>query len=322
MNKHALIVLSALLPLMGCPSDDVPGSGESGDSGDGSSTGSSMTSPATVTMTGADSSSSADSTAGSSGATGDPDSSTGSTPMCGDGVVDEGEDCDDAGESEACNVDCSASMCGDGVTNESAGEACDDAGNSLLCDADCTPSMCGDGTVNPIALEDCEDGNDDDFDFCSNTCMVAPVVVLDSVHTLNTDTGELDGMVLQHFDVATGTWYSTGFEVQEGATLRVVGSQALTLEVDGTVVITGTVDVSGGNGGNPTTNISACDTAGAGGVAGPGGFDGGVGAGNGGTGTEDGGPGEGPGMAPAGGGISSTHTAGLYGGAGAAAVAT
>ena len=45
---------------------------------------------------------------------------------CGDGLVHAGvEDCDDAGESAACNVDCTTASCGDGVLNVSANEVCD-----------------------------------------------------------------------------------------------------------------------------------------------------------------------------------------------------
>jgi hypothetical protein len=49
-------------------------------------------------------------------------------PMCGDGLVDMGEECDDAGESATCDADCSVAQCGDGTSNSTAGESCDDAG--------------------------------------------------------------------------------------------------------------------------------------------------------------------------------------------------
>ncbi|TFH20377.1 MAG: DUF4215 domain-containing protein, partial [Myxococcales bacterium] len=62
---------------------------------------------------------------------------------CGDGVVDDGEECDDAGANndtvpDACRTDCTLPTCGDGVTDT--GEQCDD-GNTTPgdgCEPDCT----------------------------------------------------------------------------------------------------------------------------------------------------------------------------------------
>ncbi|MCH9683792.1 MAG: hypothetical protein K0V04_20340, partial [Deltaproteobacteria bacterium] len=87
---------------------------------------------------------------------GSPNPCTGE--ICGNGVVGMGEDCDDMGESAACDANCTFATCGDGVTNMAAGEACDDAGESAMCNADCSAAMCGDGIVNTSAAEDC-DGN-------------------------------------------------------------------------------------------------------------------------------------------------------------------
>jgi hypothetical protein len=62
------------------------------------------------------------------------------TPVCGNGVVEEAEACDDAGVSAACNADCTVAACGDGIGNAAAGEMCDDGNGSAtdLCDA-CMP---------------------------------------------------------------------------------------------------------------------------------------------------------------------------------------
>ncbi len=46
-------------------------------------------------------------------------------PVCGNGIVEAGESCDDEGESASCDADCTPVMCGDGVPNEAAGEECD-----------------------------------------------------------------------------------------------------------------------------------------------------------------------------------------------------
>jgi hypothetical protein len=53
---------------------------------------------------------------------------------CGDGIVDPGEQCDDAGPSAACNDDCTEASCGDGKLDEAAGEICD---GGDCCDAGC-----------------------------------------------------------------------------------------------------------------------------------------------------------------------------------------
>lgn len=83
-------------------------------------------------------------------------------PGCGDGVVDEDEECDDANavDGDGCDVDCLAEEngCGNGVLEE--GEECDD-GNGVDgdgCDADCLidVSVCGDGVESDD--EECDDG--------------------------------------------------------------------------------------------------------------------------------------------------------------------
>jgi cysteine-rich repeat protein len=92
------------------------------------------------------------------------------TATCGDGVVQPGEDCDTAGESATCNVDCTRPICGDGLRNAAAGEACDTGEDTLGCDATCTLPRCGDHHRN-FATEDCDDGDATDTgNGCSSTC--------------------------------------------------------------------------------------------------------------------------------------------------------
>jgi hypothetical protein len=98
----------------------------------------------------------------STGTEGDTEpTTTGPIPsVCGDGMVEDDEQCDDMGESVSCNADCSVSDCGDGTTNATAGEQCDDMGESVSCDVDCSVSDCGDSLVNATAGEDCDDGGE------------------------------------------------------------------------------------------------------------------------------------------------------------------
>lgn len=130
------------------------------------------------------------------------------TPVCGNGVVETGESCDDAGQSADCEANCQSSGCGDGVVNVfageecddpdsetctasclrippppapdcgdgtidvAAGEACDDGGESPTCNADCSLAQCGDGILNPSAGEECETGGVETPD-CNLDCTSA-----------------------------------------------------------------------------------------------------------------------------------------------------
>ncbi|MCH7527300.1 MAG: thrombospondin type 3 repeat-containing protein, partial [Planctomycetes bacterium] len=60
----------------------------------------------------------------------------GTTPTCGDGNVDDGEECDGGGESVTCDADCTAVQCGDGTVNVAAGEQCEPPGIAC-CDENC-----------------------------------------------------------------------------------------------------------------------------------------------------------------------------------------
>lgn len=94
---------------------------------------------------------------------------------CGDGVVDAGEQCDDANDNDVdtCRNDCTippppAPVCGNGLVET--GELCDD-GNQVdtdFCRNDCTLPMCGNGIVE--ANEQCDDGNNNNGDACRNNC--------------------------------------------------------------------------------------------------------------------------------------------------------
>jgi cysteine-rich repeat protein len=104
--------------------------------------------------------------------------------VCGNGIVDPAEDCDDVGESATCDADCTTAGCGDGTINTTAGEICDDGGESPTCDADCTPAVCGDGTHNAPAGEQCDDGGESAA--CDVDC--TPVICGDGM--LNVTAGE------------------------------------------------------------------------------------------------------------------------------------
>jgi cysteine-rich repeat protein len=94
-------------------------------------------------------------------------------PVCGDGIVSEGEECDDGNldNTDNCVEGCTTAVCGDGFVGP--GEGCDD-GNMVdddTCSNACVPSSCGDGIVQ--VPEECDDANDDETDDCLSTCAAA-----------------------------------------------------------------------------------------------------------------------------------------------------
>ncbi|MBZ5695507.1 MAG: DUF4215 domain-containing protein [Acidobacteriia bacterium] len=91
--------------------------------------------------------------------------------LCGNRVLDAGEDCDTGGESATCNDDCTLAVCGDGMVNRSSGEQCDDGNrnDNDECRNDCRPNVCGDGVIRTGA-EQCDDGNITDGDGCDSNC--------------------------------------------------------------------------------------------------------------------------------------------------------
>ncbi|MCX6750834.1 MAG: DUF4215 domain-containing protein [Candidatus Pacearchaeota archaeon] len=95
---------------------------------------------------------------------------------CGDGVLDIGEECDDGNlnNTDLCRNDCKLPYCGDGVLD--IGEECDDYNNvngdgcSSICQNECCLPCCGDGVVD--IGEQCDDGNLNNLDLCRNNCVL------------------------------------------------------------------------------------------------------------------------------------------------------
>lgn len=95
-------------------------------------------------------------------------------PICGDGAVDAGEDCDDGNDDDrdACLTTCRHARCGDGWIRLGV-EWCDDGNldDTDACTSRCGPPSCGDGVTQPP--ESCDDGNGDDGDDCLGSCLRA-----------------------------------------------------------------------------------------------------------------------------------------------------
>nr|QKW93861.1 metal dependent amidohydrolase [Vitiosangium cumulatum] len=108
---------------------------------------------------------------------------------CGDGVVEDKEQCDDGNEvnDDSCSNSCTKvehpAVCGNGEVE--VGEACDDGNtrNGDGCQIDCSITLpgqeilheCGNG-VREIE-EGCDDGNKVNGDGCENTCVPTPAAV-------------------------------------------------------------------------------------------------------------------------------------------------
>ncbi|KAG7368109.1 cold-active serine alkaline protease [Nitzschia inconspicua] len=94
----------------------------------------------------------------------------GSPPSCGNGILEDIEECDDGNQNnnDSCTNECKIAVCGDGIVGP--GEQCDDGNNvnDDACRNDCTSALCGDGVVQ--SGEECDDGNNSNNDSCTNAC--------------------------------------------------------------------------------------------------------------------------------------------------------
>jgi cysteine-rich repeat protein len=164
---------TACLPVSDLTHDTSTSSTQAGPSSDAGS--SSSAGPITTTVA---PTSTGDEPASSTGSSGDPGTTgavtTGPAPVCGDGVVDPGEACDDGNpdDTDDCLQGCVLAACGDGKVHTGV-EACDD-GNDVDddgCSNLCVLATCGDGKVDGV--ETCDDGNKSDTDACLGTCQKA-----------------------------------------------------------------------------------------------------------------------------------------------------
>ena len=150
----------------GCRDDSASSSSSSGEgstdpTGSGMATSGTSSSGTTVPTT--------SSTQSSEGET------DGEQKVCGNGVVEDGEECDDGNteDDDACRSTCVNATCGDGVTWAGV-EECDDGNeeDNDACLSTCVAAMCGDGAPWE-GVEYCDDGNKDDEDDCLSTCVFA-----------------------------------------------------------------------------------------------------------------------------------------------------
>jgi cysteine-rich repeat protein len=147
-----------LLALSACPDDDTD-----------------LTLVTTFTpSTGAESTGDASSETGAPTTGDSEDPSTGPAYVCGDGMRDPGELCDDGNvdNTDGCLPDCTLAVCGDGFV-QAGFEQCDDGNPSDQdnCVAGCYVASCGDGFTY-AGVEECDDGNKTDGDGCTPDCLI------------------------------------------------------------------------------------------------------------------------------------------------------
>ncbi len=122
---------------------------------------------------------------------------------CGDGWVwsEGGEECDDGPENRdegACTSTCQRAVCGDGLLWDQ-GEECDDGPQNrddAACTTACTRAVCGDGFV-WSGVEDCDDGSIEPSDGCSASCRLQVFLdVSDAFAVLEGSLGDGAGRVV------------------------------------------------------------------------------------------------------------------------------
>lgn len=188
MRARGLAVTFVALSLAGCGDDfDVfgPTAGTGGSTttsagGRGGTGGSGGTATGGNTSTSVGGGGSGGTSSGGGGSGGTTTTSTTTvSPLCGNGNIDAGDECDDGNNlsGDGCSASCQiegAATCGDGALDLVNDEECDDGNNaagdgcSPTCQLEPVGQQCGDSSVQ--GLEVCDDGNLANGDGCNPTC--------------------------------------------------------------------------------------------------------------------------------------------------------
>lgn len=144
------------------------------------------------------------------------------------------------GEVAKLQTDAKVAMCGDSVVDP--GEDCDTGAMSASCNDDCTIARCGDMKVNDAAGEECEPGGENNTSSCTALCKATaafPSTGAEGAFAPAADTV-----------LPAGVHHFTTISIPAGVTVTTDGPGVLDLRATGAVTIDGRVDVSGGNGGD------------------------------------------------------------------------
>ncbi len=138
------------------------------------------------------------------GGEGEGGETTGAAAVCGDGIVEGEEMCDDGFESNQpwnmCTPNCTPAKCGDAYVQPSNGETCDDGPlNAAMpgyneCSTSCVrESFCGDGVIQIEAGEECEPGGGGDEKNCGAMCKLSPRLMFVTSAVFSGNMGGLAG---------------------------------------------------------------------------------------------------------------------------------
>ncbi len=158
------------LGLEGCDG----GSGTSGtsDASDATTVGPTGTEPATTEMTLDSTSSTSSGSSSSTAGTASETTTTTDVGVCGDGLVEGDEECDDGDldDLDECSNACALAVCGDGLVQQGDGlmESCEPPGEAS-CGDNCVWSTCNNGALDPG--EECDPSVAGQDEICEPFCM-------------------------------------------------------------------------------------------------------------------------------------------------------
>ncbi len=195
-------VSACTTPVEGTESQTESSSAGAGDSGDEPTSSTTDGSPTTGESPTTDNSTSTTTTTSDGG---ESETTTDATQpaMCGNGIIEGDEACDDGlmanGPGQACSWTCEVAACGDGDLQVSNAEACDHGALNVAqpgyeqCSTTCERGgYCGDGIVQPEGGEQCEPTpKPGDVDNCAAMCRHKPRFIF---LTSTIYTGDLDGI--------------------------------------------------------------------------------------------------------------------------------
>lgn len=157
--------------------------------------------------------------------------------VCGNGVVDDEESCDDGNliNGDECDSNCTPTTCGNGIPTE--GEACDDGNgiNEDNCTNACIFASCGDRFIQPG--EECDDGNAIDGDGCDSDCTSSrcgnsvhdPTEVCDDGNTDNGDGCNSSCRLIGQSSVFIGTLGVAGYSDGTGEAAQLSDRPLMTI---------------------------------------------------------------------------------------------
>ena len=174
---------------------------------------------------------------------GDPCSAACQLVKCGNGVVEQGEQCDDSNitSGDGCSATCQREYCGNGITDIAAGEVCDDGDKNGTpgdpCSANCRSNLscgnknvdpgeeCDNGQVGPGNLTGNQDGNDCRSDCQFNRCGDGFIDTEPGSRQEECDDGHLDQLVPVPTETAGCNIDCTKEKCGDGKVNRAAGEQ-------------------------------------------------------------------------------------------------